>query len=96
MWPGLAVSTRLTVGVAKDALVVPSVAVQHGPNGLYVYVVDDQNRAALRPVTVAHQNIDEAVIEKGLKEGDHVVTAGAYVLQPGSVVAIDQVANSGS
>ncbi len=75
LWPGLAVSTRLTVGVVKDALVAPSIAVQHGPNGLYVYVVDDHNRAALRPVIVAHQNIDEAVIEKGAKEGDRVVTA---------------------
>jgi membrane fusion protein, multidrug efflux system len=96
LWPGLAVSTRLTVGELKDALVVPSVAIQHGPNGLFVYVIDDQNRAALRPVTVAHQNIDEAVVEKGLKEGDRVVTVGAYVLQPGSVVAIDQSASSGS
>jgi membrane fusion protein, multidrug efflux system len=96
LWPGLAVATRLTVGVEKNALVVPSVAVQHGPNGLYVYVVDDQNRAALRPVTVAHQNIDEAVIAKGVNEGDRVVTAGGYVLQPGSPVAIDQVASSGS
>jgi membrane fusion protein, multidrug efflux system len=96
LWPGLAVSTRLTVGELKDALIVPSVAIQHGPNGLFVYVIDDQNRAALRPVTVAHQNIDEAVVEKGLKEGDRVVTVGAYVLQPGSVVAIDQSASSGS
>jgi multidrug efflux system membrane fusion protein len=96
LWPGLAVSTRLTVGVVKDALVAPAIAIQHGPNGLYVFVVDDRNRAALRPVTVVRQNIDQAVIEKGVNEGDRVVTAGAYVLQPGSPVAIDQVASSGS
>jgi multidrug efflux system membrane fusion protein len=96
LWPGLAVSTRLTVGIVKDTLVVPTVAVQHGPNGLYVYVIDDQNRAALRLVTVAHQNIDQAAIEKGVKEGDRVVTTGAYVLQSGSPVTIDQVASSGS
>ena len=96
LWPGLAVSTRLTVGVVKNALVAPSIAIQHGPNGLYVYVIDEQNRAAMRPVTVAHQTIDQAMIEKGVKEGDRVVTAGAYVLQPGSSVNIDQSASSGS
>ena len=49
----------------KNALVVPTAAVQHGPNGLFVYVVDDQNRAAMRPVTVSHEDQDLAVIDKG-------------------------------
>jgi membrane fusion protein, multidrug efflux system len=96
LWPGLAVATRLTVGVVKDALVVPSGAIQHGPNGLFAYVIDDQNRAAMRQVTVTHQDLEQAVVEKGLKEGDRVVTVGAYVLQPGSRVAIDATASSGS
>ena len=96
LWPGLAVATRVTVDVDKDAVVVPTVAVQHGPQGLFVYVVDDQNRAAMRPVTVAHQDVNLAVVAKGVKEGDRVVTTGAYVLQPGSRVSIDPNANSGS
>jgi len=96
LWPGLAVATRLTVGVVKDALVVPSGAIQHGPNGLFAYVIDDQNRAAMRQVTVTHQDLEQAVVEKGLKEGDRVVTVGAYVLQPGSRVAIDATTSSGS
>jgi multidrug efflux system membrane fusion protein len=96
LWPGLAVATRLTVGVVKDALVVPSSAIQHGPNGLFAYVIDDQNRAAMRQVTVARQDLEQAVVEKGLKEGDRVVTVGAYVLQPGSRIAIDATASSGS
>ena len=41
LWPGLAVTTELTVGVDKDALLVPTASVQHGQKGLYVYVVDD-------------------------------------------------------
>jgi multidrug efflux system membrane fusion protein len=96
LWPGLAVATRVTVDVDKDAIVVPTVAVQHGPQGLFVYVVDDQNRAAMRPVTVPHQDVDLAVVDKGVKEGDRVVTTGAYVLQPGARVSIDTNANSGS
>jgi multidrug efflux system membrane fusion protein len=96
LWPGLAVATRLTVDVEKNAVVVPTEAVQHGPQGLFVYVVDDQNRAAMRPVTVSHQDLNQAVIEKGVKEGDRVVTTGAYVLQPGARVSIDATAGSGS
>jgi len=89
LWPGLAVTTSLSVGLDKDALVVPTAAVQHGQNGLYVYVVDDQNRAALRPITVSHQDVGTAVVSKGVKEGDRVVTVGQFLLQPGTPVAID-------
>jgi multidrug efflux system membrane fusion protein len=96
LWPGLAVATRLTAGEVKDALVVPAVAVQHGPSGLFVYVIDDQNRAALRPVVVTHQDLETAVIDKGVNEGDKVVSVGAYVLQPGSRVTIDATASSGT
>jgi multidrug efflux system membrane fusion protein len=94
LWPGLAVTTGLQLGVEKDALIVPAEVVQHGQNGLYVYVVDNQNRAEVRPVKVAQQNTQTAVISDGLKEGEQVVTAGQLLLQPGAQVAID--ARSGS
>jgi membrane fusion protein, multidrug efflux system len=89
LWPGLAVTTGLQLGVEKDALIIPAYAVQHGQNGLYVYVVDNQNRAEVRPVKVAQQNTETAVISDGLKEGERVVTAGELLLQPGAQVAID-------
>ena len=94
LWPGLAVTTGLQLGVEKDALIVPTEVVQHGQNGLYVYVVDNENRAEVRPVKVAEQNTETAVISDGLKEGERVVTAGQLLLQPGAQVAID--AGSGS
>src|SRR5271156_1929297 len=93
LWPGLAVTTGLTVGIDKDALMVPTASVQHGQKGLYVYVVDDQNRAAMRPVTVSHENTVNSVVTQGLKEGDRVVTVGQFLLQPGTPVAIDATAN---
>jgi len=96
LWPGLAVSTHLKVDVVKNALVTPDRAVQHGPDGLYVYVIDDQNRAALRPVKVSHEDADLAVIDEGLKDGDRVVTVGQYVLEPGVTVSIDNSTNPGS
>jgi multidrug efflux system membrane fusion protein len=94
LWPGLAVTTGLELGVDRDVLIVPADTVQHGQNGLYVFVVDGQNRAAVRPVKVARQNTTTAVIADGLQEGERVVTTGQFLLQPGSIVAID--AGSGS
>jgi membrane fusion protein, multidrug efflux system len=70
-------------------LIVPTEVVQHGQNGLYVYIVDDQNRAEMRQVKVAHQDTTTAVISEGLNEGERVVTSGEFLLQPGSIVSID-------
>lgn len=94
LWPGLAVTTGLKLGVDKDVLTVPAEAVQHGQSGLYVYVIDDQNRAAVRQVKVTQQNTTTAVVSDGLEEGDRVVTAGQFLLQPGSLVAIDNGSRS--
>ena len=89
LWPGLAVTTALQLGVEKEVLIVPSEVVQHGQNGLYVFIIDDQNHAQLRQVKIEHQDTATAVISEGLKEGDRVVTSGQFLLQPGSIVSID-------
>ena len=89
LWPGLAVTTDLTLGVDRDVLTVPEDAIQHGQDGLFVYVVDEQNRAAVRPVKVARQNTTTAVIEEGVNGGERVVITGQLLLQPGTLVAID-------
>ena len=83
-------TTSLTVGVGKDVLTVPAVAVQHGQNGLYVYVVDDQGRAALRNIKVARQTPDTAVVADGVKEGERVITTGVFLLQPCAPVRVAQ------
>ena len=89
LWPGLAVTTELTLGVDRDVLIVPEGAIQHGQNGLFVYVIDEQNRASVRPVKVVRQNATTAVISEGLSGGEQVVTTGQLLLQPGALVAID-------
>jgi multidrug efflux system membrane fusion protein len=71
---------------------VPTASVQHGQKGLYVYVVDDQNRAAMRPITVSHEDTVNSVVTQGVKEGDRVITVGQFLLQPGTPVAIDAAA----
>jgi membrane fusion protein, multidrug efflux system len=89
LWPGLAVTTGLQLGIEKGVLIVPTEVVQHGQNGLFVFIVDDQNRAELRQVKIAHQDTTTTVISEGLKEGERVVAQGQFLLQPGSIVSID-------
>jgi multidrug efflux system membrane fusion protein len=88
------VTTGLELGVEKGVLIVPTEVVQHGQRGLYVFVIDDQNRAQVRQVKVAHEDTASAVISDGLKEGDRVVTSGEFLLQPGSIVSIDTVSGT--
>jgi len=92
LWPGLALSTSLTVGVDRQALTVPAVAIQHGQKGLYVYVLDDTDHAQLRNVEVAEQTTDAAVVTKGVKAGERVITTGLFLLQPGAPVQVDATA----
>jgi multidrug efflux system membrane fusion protein len=89
LWPGLAVTTGMRLGVDKNVLVVPVEAVQGGEKGQYVYIVDDQNRAVAKPVKVARQDETTAVIAEGLNEGDRVVHIGQFLLQPGVPVSIN-------
>lgn len=88
LWPGQFVNARLTVGLAAGALTVPSAAVRHSQNGLFVYVVTQDKTATVRPVEVARDDGTVAVISKGLDEGQQVVTDGHSRLQDGSRVSI--------
>ena len=87
LWPNAFVKARILVETRQHALVIPAVAVQHGPQGTFVYVVGADATAAMRNVTVALTTGDLAVIDKGVDEGDQVVVEGQDQLRPGSHVA---------
>jgi multidrug efflux system membrane fusion protein len=91
LWPGQFVNARLQLGIDQNVLTVPSVAVQHGPSGLYAYVVTPDSSVARQPVEVARDDGTLAVIAKGLTEGQAVVTDGQSRLQAGSKVAANDV-----
>jgi multidrug efflux system membrane fusion protein len=93
LWPGQSVSTRLLVKTLKDATVVPDDAVQHGTEGLYAFVVNQDNKAELRKVKVSQSIDGRSVIENGVSPGERVVVTGQFKVQPGSLVSI-VVANS--
>ena len=87
LWPGQSVSTRLLVKTLKDAVVIPDNAVQHGSDGLYTFVVDQDNKANLRKIKVSQSVDGRSVVDEGLTPGQRVITAGQYRVQPGSVVS---------
>jgi multidrug efflux system membrane fusion protein len=86
LWPGQSVSTRLLVKTLKDATVVPDDAIQHGTEGLYVYVVNPDNKAELRKVKVSQSIDGRSVVDDGLSPGQQVITSGQYKVQPGTLV----------
>jgi multidrug efflux system membrane fusion protein len=87
LWPGQFVNIRVLVGVQKDVVTVPDMAVQHGPSGLYAYVVKPDATVARQDIAVGLDNGTTTVVTSGLSPGDAVVVAGQSRLQVGTKVA---------
>jgi multidrug efflux system membrane fusion protein len=76
LWPGQFVNVRLLIDTLKDVVVIPTGAVQRGPDGTFVYVVKPGDTVAMRLVVVQKQNETQTVIKSGLKPPERVVTTG--------------------
>ncbi len=83
LYPNQFVNVRLRVDTARNALVVPSSAVQRGAQGSYVYVVTGEGTAMARPVRVGLDVAGQTEIKEGLATGDVVVTGGVDRLRDG-------------
>src|SRR5580658_3326843 len=88
LWPGEFVRTRILITTKKDAVTLPSVAVQRGPDGTYVWVVKQDNTVEQRPITTQNVNEDIAIATKGLTAGERVVLNGQSRLDVGTHVDI--------
>jgi membrane fusion protein, multidrug efflux system len=86
LWPGEFVRIRLQVDTRKDAVTVPPVAVQRGPNGLYAWVIKSDNTADQRRIETIPINTDVTIVTKGIAAGEQVVVNGQYRLQAGARV----------
>ncbi|MGA9422227.1 MAG: efflux RND transporter periplasmic adaptor subunit [Rhodanobacteraceae bacterium] len=87
LWPGQFVNVRMQVRLVRNGLVVPTQAVQRGPDGEYVYQLQGDNTVKAQPVTTSGEADDTHVlVGNGLKVGDKVVTEGQFRLKPGSKV----------
>ncbi len=95
LWPGQFANVRVRVDVLRDAITVPTAAVQRGPQGTFVFVAVETKRGevaktivAVRPVTVAQQDDRLAVLTKGLDVGETIVTSGFARLKDQTDVTI--------
>jgi multidrug efflux system membrane fusion protein len=90
LWPGEFVNARLLLRTQKGATVVPSSAIQRGPQGSFVYALAEDSTAQMRSVQVGQIEAGKALIDSGLHVGERVVVDGQYKLQPGVRVTAGQ------
>jgi membrane fusion protein, multidrug efflux system len=88
LWPGQFVNAGLLLGTQANVVTVSATSVQHGPDGLYVYQVGQNETVSVQPITVARQEGDVYVVSSGLTEGATVVATGQSRLQAGARVTV--------
>ena len=91
LWPGQFVTTVLTLDTIQNAIVVPVEAVQAGQNGPFVFVVNAEQKAEVRPVKTGLVLGEKTIIEQGVSAGEKVVVDGQLRLAPGFPVTLVEV-----
>lgn len=86
--PGEFVRVILKGAQRPNAITVPQRAVLEGPQGKFVYVVNDKSQAEARPVEAGEWHGEQWIITKGLSAGDRVITDGVMKLGPGAPVRV--------
>lgn len=88
LFPNQFVNVRLRVRTLKSALVIPSVAVQYGSRGTYVYIVGAENKATVRDIVLGPSDSAQQSVSKGLQPGELVVLEGLDRLREGKIVSV--------
>jgi multidrug efflux system membrane fusion protein len=88
LWPGEFVRIHILVTTRKNAVTIPSDAVERGPDGLYVWVIKPDDTAEQRPVDAQSVSDTTSTVSKGLAAGERVVVDGQSRLESGLHVAI--------
>lgn len=91
LWPGAFVNVRLRTEILRQVIVVPTGAVQRGPNGPFVYTVES-DKAVLKPVTITRQTEDITVLGSGIAPPERVITTGFARLTAGERVTVAEAA----
>jgi multidrug efflux system membrane fusion protein len=93
LFPNQFVNTRLLVDTLRDAVIVPSSAIQNGSIGNFVYVIGGDNKVAVRKVQTGPADGERTSIASGLAVGERVVIDGADRLREGAPVTVPQAAS---
>ena len=97
LWPGEFLRIRVQVAIRHNAVTIPPVAVQRGPDGLYTWVVKSDRTVEQRSIETEPVDKDTAIVTKGVAPGDAVVVNGQYRLEPGTrVSATSELAANGT
>jgi len=83
LWPGEFVHARVLIETLKDAVTIPSAAVQRNSQGLLAWVIKPDNTAENQPIIGGPSLNDMTVVKSGLKPREQVVVSGQYRLRPG-------------
>jgi len=86
LFPNQFVNIHLLVSTEKNVTIIPATAVQRGPDGTYVYVVNSGDTVKVRSVKVGMTQGNNISIASGLKPGEEVVTDGLDKLTDGSKI----------
>lgn len=84
--PGQFVRATVTGVTADGAIAVPEIAVMQGPQGQFVYTIDKDGKAQMRPITLGQQVGENWIVQTGLQNGDRVITEGVIKVRPGAAV----------
>jgi len=82
LWPGQFVNVSVQLYEQADAIIIPSQAVQTGPEGQYVYVVGKDMLVDVRKIEVQRTDGERTIVASGLTRGERVVTQGQLRLGP--------------
>jgi membrane fusion protein, multidrug efflux system len=96
LWPGQFVNVRLLIDTLKQVVVIPTGAVQRGPQGTFVYVVKPDNTVAIRTIDVQKQDESQVVVKNGVVPPERVVTTGFVRLTDGAKVAVGSSSTPGA
>jgi len=95
LWPGQFINVRVLIDTLRNVVVVPTAAIQRGPNGAFVYVLKDDSRVTVRRVSLTQLDDVQAVVATGLQAGERVVTTGFARLTEGAQVTASSAEDAG-
>ncbi len=94
LFPNQFVNVRLSLETKRNETIIPSVAIQRGPTGTFVYVVQDDSTVAVRPVKLGLSEGNDVSIADGLQPGENVVVDGAEKLTEGMKVTVREASGN--
>jgi multidrug efflux system membrane fusion protein len=95
LWPGQFINVRVLIDTLRNVVVVPTAAIQRGPNGAFVYVLKDDSTVTVRRVNLTQLDDVQAVVANGLQAGERVVTTGFARLTEGTQVTASSAEDAG-